>query len=557
VNSSPYVIELMPMYVVDIKERMKPRSADQEPQFRHYDDSVLIAAAKEDWDAIRQARDGKGRIDKYATQTVGMYENAWVRLNIVNIEGDDWVFWTLGDQLMLTDPKPITDVWAHGQRPYVMGYSILEANRLYPAGIPSLLADNSDAGNFLLNSRFDNIMLAINPRWVVRRGSGMDLRALLRNVSGGAVVTNDINADVKAIRAPDVTASSYQEQDRLNQDADDLIGIMSNGTVQGAENLNETVGGMNLLSSTAGDLKQLMVRYVSETWVKPVLQQLVDLERFYESDLTILAVASKKAGAPDILTAFHAFMQPVEVAVNVGFGATSPMERVNKLKLATETLFEYNPGLAAQADWGEFAKEIFGSLGYADGSRFFPTLNGPNQTVPIAQFQQLQQQLQQAQQDKDGKIQVETIRTQSRERIEQAKLQASGNKHLDEMQLKNQLVDIKQQQVQLEAQIKGAANANQVAKLNLEKQALDQAYAETLRQYTMEMGDRIRQNRQQAKALAAAAPGVGPRNAPAANSANRKTGGAVNHPTAVRLPGDDGSGVLDRDQYGEVPFAQG
>lgn len=550
VNSSPYNIELIPMFVVDIKERMKPRSEDQEPAFRHYEDSVLCAAVREDWDSIRQARDGKGRVDKYSTTQVQDFEIAWVRLNIINMDGDDWVYWTLGDQLMLTDPKPITDVWAHGQRPYVMGNAIIESNRLYPDGIPGLAADTSDASQFLLNTRFDNIMLALNKRWLVRRGSGADLRALLRNVPGGAVVTNDVNADIRAIGTPDVTASSYQEQDRLNQDMDDLIGVMSNGTIQGAENLNETVGGMNLLASNAGDLKQLTIRTISETWVKPVLQQLVDLERHYESDITVLSVASQKAGAPDVMTAFRAFMMPVDVDVNVGFGATSPAERLNKMKLGLETLFQANPSLAADADWGEITKEVFGALGWRDGARFFPTLNQQNQTVPMAQYQALQQQLQQLQGDRDGKIQVETIRSQSRERIEQAKLLAADNRQLRELQLKGMLVELRKEQQTVDAQIKMATTSQAAAKLQIEKQALDQSYSETMRQYQLEVADRLQQNRQHAHALAAASAGMG---------GGRTAGkpGRAKPQGAMRLPGPDEAGVLSRDDYGQAPFVNG
>lgn len=550
VNSSPYVVELIPMYVIDVLDRMKPRKGDQEPRFRTYDASVIRAGAREDWDSIRQARDGKGRVDKYSNGQWNDYEIAWVRLNIVNLDGDDWVYWTLGDQIMLTDPKPISQVWLHGQRPYVMGYSIIEANRLYPAGIPALNADIAEGLNFLRNTRFDNIMLALNKRWFVRRGSGADLRALLRNVPGGAVVMNDPQTDVRPVGTPDVTSSSYQEQDRLNQDADDQVGLMANSTIESAKNLNETVGGMQLLSENTDPLKQLMMRTISETWVEPVLQQLVDLERFYESDMMVLQIACARAKAPDIATAFRAFMLPADVRVSVGFGSTSPTEKINKLMTALKTLFEAYPELAQMADWSEICAEVFGAVGYDDGSRFFPSLDQSAATVPMSQYQQLQQQLSALQAQLQGKqaegqtkIAVETIRTQSRERIEGARIQAAMNKNLTEAQLKNQLNNMQQQKIALDAEIKAAANATAQKKLELEAQALDQAYQETMRDYALQVSDRLHRNRQAATTLTGANP-------------NRQTGGALNK-GAVRLPGDGEAGVVSRGHFGMVPGVAG
>jgi hypothetical protein len=62
--------------------------------------------------------------------------------------------------------------------------------------------------------------------------------------------------DVEALEFNDVTASSYAEQDRLNVDFDELLGNFSRSSVQTNRKLNETVGGMALISQGANQLTE-------------------------------------------------------------------------------------------------------------------------------------------------------------------------------------------------------------------------------------------------------------------------------------------------------------
>jgi hypothetical protein len=80
----------------------------------------------------------------------------------------------------------------------------------------------------------------------------------------------------------------------------------------------------------------------------------------------------------------------LNLTVNVGMGATDPMQKLQKFLAAMNTyvgmLTKPTPGI----NMPEVGKEIFGLLGYSDGTRFF---NSDNPQVNV-----LQQQLQQAMQ---------------------------------------------------------------------------------------------------------------------------------------------------------------
>jgi hypothetical protein len=70
----------------------------------------------------------------------------------------------------------------------------------------------------------------LNKRYKVKRNAQVDVEALTRNVPGGSQM-NDPEKDVIEMPTIDVTGSSYQEQDRLNVDFDELTGNFSQSSV--------------------------------------------------------------------------------------------------------------------------------------------------------------------------------------------------------------------------------------------------------------------------------------------------------------------------------------
>ena len=74
---------------------------------------------------------------------------------------------------------------------------------------------------------------------------------------------DDPDQDVRIVETRDVTGSAYAEQDRINMDFDELQGNFSTSTVQGARNLNETVGGMQLLAGSSSSVAEYVLRTFS------------------------------------------------------------------------------------------------------------------------------------------------------------------------------------------------------------------------------------------------------------------------------------------------------
>lgn len=468
VGSSPYVIHLIPMFVQDVMEKM------DSGEWNKLSISELLSASKEEDDTTRLTRE-EGRTDPLDNEfeSIDEFKIVWVHKNIIRKEGEDYCFFTAGTDYMLTKPKLLVELYPwlkEDERPYVMGKLNIEAHRLYPAGTVELTEELQAASNDIWNQRFDNIKLAMNKRYHIRRDRNIDLDALFRSVPGGAVEMDDPDQDVRVVETRDVTGSAYQEQDRINYDFDELQGNFSTSTIQSSNSMNETVGGMTLLQGNNNIITEFVLRTFSESWVEPTLKQLLRLEQYYETDEVIMALASEENyyGKEDLVDSL--LDQDVILKVNVGMNATDPVQRVQNLVYGLSSVFQL-PGMESRINSDEVAKEIFGQLGYKDGARFLNEIDesvNPEMEQLQAQIQELQSILELDQVKLQGRLQIEQLKQQASLRVAQIKAQTDIAKQQMSMQKDSGSLAIKQN----EAVIKKQDADTRRAELMLQRDAL-------------------------------------------------------------------------------------
>lgn len=400
INTSPYVIRLVPMHLDDIKAKMDATNDKTgEPEWRELSTGEILSASRDTYNTVRQAREGDSRPDKTDSQDRSEYKVVWVHENFVRINGEEYVYWTLGTQYMLTDPTLLREVYHTGKRPLTYGFSVIEAHKFSPSSPTELIAGIQTSINDLSNLRMDNIRLALNKRYIIRRGATVDLDSLMRSVPGGGVMTDDPERDIKVVETRDVTGSSYREQERLEAEANDISGTFMGTTVQNNENMNETVGGMQLLADGANALSEFDIRTFVETWAKPQLELLIQYIQAYETDDVIFNNAFEEAfkelgmvydlenlgleelpeDADDETTANRdatmaelknkVLNDKMTINVNVGLGATSPRRKVESINYALGSIAQM-PEQLARIDGDEITKEIFAAVGFQDGARF-------------------------------------------------------------------------------------------------------------------------------------------------------------------------------------------
>lgn len=371
IGTSPYVIHLIPMRVMDVEARME--SVDRKtgrPQWHRLSRSEMQAAIKQNDDTTSRERE-QNRTTPDDSNEITDFTLVWVHENHVRMGGRDWVYWTLGTEHLLTDPVPLREVYLTGKRPFVLGMSNIEAHRTYPAAHIEMGQDVQAALNDTVNQRRDNVELVLNRRYKVQRGKNVDVRGLTRSVPGGVYLVDDMNAVAPDV-TQDVTGSAYVEQDRLQMAFDEVAGAFSTSTVQANRKLNETATGMSLMSDGANAIRELSIRTFNETWVEPVLRQLMALEQAYETDAVVLGIAADRAELYEEWRTAQGFdlllSQDVNLTVNVGMGATNPIQRVEKFLFGLNAVA---PFMGNGVKPEEVIAEVFGALGYKDGKRFY------------------------------------------------------------------------------------------------------------------------------------------------------------------------------------------
>ena len=429
INTSPYLILMTPVYYCDVKQKM------DSGVWKTYEEKEVLSASNYDLDTTTQMRNDDAE-DQYDTRhEMAEFDTVWVHRNFIRKDGIDYHFLTIGTDLMLTDPEPTHKAFKHcsiGERPVCMGVGVIESHRAVSDSLVRLGFNLQTATNEVANQRHDNVLLVLNKRWKVRRGAQVDIKNLVRNVPGGAILMNEPTTDVVGEEFNDVTGSSYMEQDRLNVDFDELMGAFSASTIQTNRKLNETVGGMNMLQGASNSLVEYFIRTVTETWAEKVIRQLVKMEQAYETDETILAVAAQKSKAyqrfgVDKVTDWL-LNQELTVNCNIGMGATNPQMKVERLLYAIVKLSEVAQAPVPGLKFQEAAKEVFAQIGYKDGARFVQYADDED---PI--YKQLQSVIQQMQQeianltkkleDKQGQIQAKIATTQMKEAGEDRRAQ--------------------------------------------------------------------------------------------------------------------------------------
>lgn len=382
VESSPYIIQRIPMFVGDCKEKMRSG------EWTTYADGILVGAKDNEDDATKRARENSRQpSDQSQASSIQDFDITWVHLNTLRWQGRDYVFYTLGPDKLLTDPKPHIEVYGTEKRPYAMGITNLEAHRNYPAAKLEILRDLQAQANDTANLRLDALKLSLQPRVKVKTGTtvGNNLADLRVFMPGKAIQVTSME-DFEWDKPPDVSQASFYEQDRINADIDELSGAASQSlsTTPGAA--NETATGMELLAGAAGTISEYELRLFKETWVEEVIRQLVDLEQRLEEDETILALAGQKAQLVqkynvDQITDWL-LSQSLTIKVDVGMGATNPITRLSQLKIAAEMLASlFGPSLASGLKFDEVCNVVFGAVGQADGKRFFVEGFDPHQAM--------------------------------------------------------------------------------------------------------------------------------------------------------------------------------
>lgn len=389
IKTSPYLIERIPFTVGKLRHTIKKNG------WLPVTDEEMLSARSDNGSTTRSAREG-GRQDALdSMSSVKDHDTVWVHLNIQELEGVDFIYYTLGTTRLLTIPQELSKVFPDG-RPYVMGFISIEPHKNYPDGLPKKIRPLINELNDIRNKRLDNVEMALMKKIILKRGSRVSHDALVGGPYSAPIELSDPQKDIKWMETPDVTGSSYNEANILSAEIDNTAGTLNMANISSDQSQAGSVGALNMMNQTAGLLGGHQLKIFGATCLEPILRQLLKLSQRHESNKLIMKIAGKRAEISKkfgISVLDEKFMEaPLSLKISIGTGATNPVQRVERMALAVSKVSMLGPQVASQLNTMEIVKEMFGALGYKDGGRFVNT-DGPNPEV-----QALQQQVQELQQ---------------------------------------------------------------------------------------------------------------------------------------------------------------
>lgn len=377
-----FLILRKPMSVGALKTLMGENKPHNRVRWLEVDLDVMREGTRDyDEQGIRQVRKGNSVPDMESRQDApdSDFRTVWLHENFFRFEGEDYHWFSLGTRAFLSEVSTTGEMYPQyfGQRPFVMGYAAIEPHVIFAQSPVESWNGLQTEMNDLANLHLDALRQSIEPLAKFKAGALSDVRQLrYRGSAGASVVVNDMDG-LEFDRIPEPSGQSFMAQQHLNADFDDTAGVFSGGSVQTNRSLNETVGGMRLLTGAANAMTEFNLRVWVETWVEPVLRQIMQSCQFYESDEVILSIAGERAGLMDRYdidqVSDDMLEAEVAVSVNVGVGAVDPMQSLNKLAMALKLIGESVAfsDRDVSVDMEELITEIMGQAGFKEGMRFF------------------------------------------------------------------------------------------------------------------------------------------------------------------------------------------
>ena len=434
VNSSPYLIHIIPMYVYQVKKRMKSKNEDKWLELS--DDDLIktihtlendVASARNNFESDINNNDGDTSLKDH--QIIYIHENF-----IIGEDGEDYCFYTLGPDKLLSKIYKTTDLYFHG-RPFIIGSVMLESGRVYPKAPVIHAKPLQEMLNELQNMSNDIKRKVAMPNYLVSR-KVHDLYALESAKPGSYIKVNDPTSDIVPLNTQTQVNGLQEGIMTAATHIDDMLGRYGISTAQSRANANSSVGGMQQQASSANLISELYLSTFVETYVEPLLEMYLSVELKYNGTNKPLVkkifkdygvenrALEKGVMVEDLPTQLSKMTKELKIGINAGIGASNPDMKFQKiiatLSQLSKLASEMNPNMPYNME--EIIKETLSIQGYKNPSKFIKKTEDPMVAQLQQQVQQLQQQLQTLESNPEYiAAEIEHIKANTQEKIASAK----------------------------------------------------------------------------------------------------------------------------------------
>jgi hypothetical protein len=222
--------------------------------------------------------------------------------------------------------RAIRNPYWHGRPPFVKSvWTTKKMPSFFGVGIAEAGQSSADRINKIVNMRMDNIKRIINKRFYYNiNDTYLDMNAAESGEPGRGIGMSDINASMKWEDTPDVTQSSYLEEQQAKDDFRQATGAVAAISPGKKGEQHQTVRGMMLLQGQAGERLKIISTNIEETFNKQLAQMYFELIKQYMNEEEVFDIVNEE-GAIVVQT-----VTPEEVLRKVNFRTTGVTEVVNR-----------------------------------------------------------------------------------------------------------------------------------------------------------------------------------------------------------------------------------
>lgn len=139
----------------------------------------------------------------------------------------------------------------HGKKPFLTTSFDPRPGEFYGFSAVELIEHMQHELNTNKNQRIDNVSFVLNRMWKVRRGADIDESELVSRPHGIIYVDND--DDVSPLETDDITSSSYNEENIIKQDMDNVLGAPA--VIRGVDPERKQTATETSIKNNAADIK--------------------------------------------------------------------------------------------------------------------------------------------------------------------------------------------------------------------------------------------------------------------------------------------------------------
>lgn len=296
--------------------------------------------------------------------------------------------------------------------PIATASPILNTHRWDGQSIVDLVSDLQKLHTELLRQTLNNLYLTNNPRTKVLTDSSWSPLAniddLLDSRPGGIIRMRDVNAVSEQV-TPFAAAASMPMLDYVQGMRENRTGVSRTSMGMNPDSLNNTATGRQLDVSSAMQRTELIARIIAETLIKPIFKGILKVLTDGEMEPMCFRLRDEFVEYDP-----NEWRDSYDMSINVGLGTGDTQQKAAQLQGVYQMQMAGMPmGLATPQHLYHTMTKVIENSGFKDIQNFVqdPSKQPPQPPQP------------------NPLLQVEQLKAQSAQLIEQMRLQADAQKH--------------------------------------------------------------------------------------------------------------------------------